>query len=92
VMDFIVTQVPPRLMGIIYSMEKAGTLGSWWMAAKKPVVDFLKAVTGAIAYPVNYVEAKTKEATQGLEDVIKALALAIETLNALLKPVPQVGD
>jgi hypothetical protein len=83
VMDFIVTQLPPRIMGVIYAMEKAGSLESWWMAVKKPVVDFFKAVLSGIEYAASYVLAKMKEVQQGIEDVINAVVLVIKILAAL---------
>jgi hypothetical protein len=85
VMDFIVTQLPPRLMGVIYAMEKAGSLESWWMAAKKPVVDFFDDVINGIDYASTYIGAKMKELQQGIEDVGEAIAALIKILAALLK-------
>jgi hypothetical protein len=85
VMDFIVTQLPPRIMGVIYSMEKSGNLESWWMAVKKPVVDFYIAWVNAQPSPESYREVLGARVQQGTEDVAQAAALQTNILAALLK-------
>jgi hypothetical protein len=85
VMDFIVTQLPPRIMGVIYSMEKAGSFESWWMAVKKPVVDFYEAWVAAQPSADSYRQVLEAKVEQGTDDAIQAAASETSILAALLK-------
>jgi hypothetical protein len=84
IMDFIVTQLPPRIMGWIYALEKAGSWHSWWMAVKKVVVDFFKAVVSGVEYAGSYISAKMKEVEQGIKDVTHGIEQMIAILAALM--------
>jgi hypothetical protein len=85
IMDFIVTQLPPRIMGVIYAMEKAGSLESWWMAVKKPVVEFFAAIASGISYADSYIGAKMDKVQKWLDDVGEVIAMMIKILSAVLK-------
>jgi len=85
IMDQIVVQLAPRIMGVIYSMEKAGSLESWWMAAKKPVVDFFVAWAAAQPSAEEFRHVLEGRMENGTDDVAQAAAVESSILANLLK-------
>jgi hypothetical protein len=83
IIDVVIALLVPRLMNIIYGIEKAGWNESFAATCLKQAGDFFKDVASAIAYPFSYAGAKLGEGAQSTQDAIKTLEQMIGILTPM---------